>query len=492
MAVAPDGTIYAAGVGSKQAPSLVAPPVQVAPAPITAAGAPAGARPAASPAPPSTVGAPGRSVSGGSELYRIAADGYPSKIWSHAQEIVYAIAFDSTGRVLLGTGNKGEIYRIESDLLYTALLNAPPTQVTAFAPGRDGALYVATGNVGKVYQIGPELEDQGSIESDVFDADMFSYWGRLSFEGRGRIAVSTRSGNLDRPHQNWSPWSAPITSTDGGRVVSPAARFLQWKATLTRQGTELPELRSVEVAYLEKNVPPQISEIEITPPNYRFPVSILSVSASRSLSLPPLGRRAASPMPALTLETTTSTPTMEYAKGSIGARWIASDENGDTLLYTVYIRGEKETEWKLLRDKVREKYLSWDSTAFPDGEYRLKVAASDAPSNPRERALTNALEGERFIIDNTPPAIANVAAVRKGSQLEVRWHAADAVSVIESAEYSLDGGDWTAVSPTTMLSDSPRLDYALTLDKLTPGEHTIAVRVEDSYGNQATAKTVVR
>ena len=68
------------------------------------------------------------------------------------------------------------------------------------------------------------------------------------------------------------------------------------------------------------------------------------------------------------------------------------------MIYTVEIRGEKETQWKLLKDKVAEKYLSWDSTAFPDGEYRLRVTASDAPGNPPAEALT-AADGERSLRD---------------------------------------------------------------------------------------------
>ena len=72
-------------------------------------------------------------------------------------------------------------------------------------------------------------------------------------------------------------------------------------------------------------------------------------------------------------------------------------------MYTVEIRGTGETEWKLLKDKLAEKYLSWDSTAFPDGEYRLRVTASDAPGNPPAEALSTQMESSPFWIDNTPP-----------------------------------------------------------------------------------------
>ena len=183
---------------------------------------------------------------------------------------------------------------------------------------------------------------------------------------------------------------------------------------------------------------------------------------------------------------------MTYAKGYIGVRWSASDANGDALIYAVHIRGAKEIVWKPLKDKVREKYLSWDSTAFPDGEYHLRITASDLPSNPPEQALNATLDSDVFLIDNTPPRISGLTATRNGNKLNVRWKAVDSLSVISKAEYSLDGGDWLVVAPTTKLSDSRELDYDLTLDKITPGEHTIAVRVQDEYDNQSADKSVVR
>ena len=77
-------------------------------------------------------------MTGGSEVYRIGTDNYPQRVWSHPQDIVYAIGFDAQGRAIVGTGNKGNIYRIDSELVSTLLINAAPTQVTAFATGADG------------------------------------------------------------------------------------------------------------------------------------------------------------------------------------------------------------------------------------------------------------------------------------------------------------------------------------------------------------------
>ena len=183
----------------------------------------------------------------------------------------------------------------------------PLTQITAFQNGPGGRLYAATGNTGKVFEIGPEVETAKARSKATSSIPrLYTLWGRLSFEAHlngGQVAIATRSGNLDQPQKNWSAWSAAITSPKGGRVTSPSARFVQWKATLTADsGGHSPELESVDVAYLPKNVEPRIDEIEITPVNYRFPPPVLNLTAapsgpSQSLTLPPLGRRSSLTLP---------------------------------------------------------------------------------------------------------------------------------------------------------------------------------------------------
>ena len=182
VAVASDGSIYAAAAGNKQ----TAPSVPVAPAPVpTPSPAPGGGSTTLTVGARPTTPSPGlgaSAISGGSEVYRIQPDGYPRKIWSHAQDVVYALALDSRGRLMLGTGNHGSIYRVDTDHSYTRLLDVAPAQVTGFCGGTDGRIYAVTGNIGTVVSVGGEMAASGSLESDVFDAGGFTYWGRLSSE----------------------------------------------------------------------------------------------------------------------------------------------------------------------------------------------------------------------------------------------------------------------------------------------------------------------
>ncbi len=502
VALGQGGSIYAAGVGNKTGAFSVTP--LPAPAPVSAptatlqiSGSPVLS--VSHSGPPSTLGLPTPSIAGGSEVYRINADGSPRKVWSNSQDIVYAIAFDRDGQTILGTGNRGKIYRLDSDSMSTQLLDASPTQVTGFGKGPHDELYVVTGNIGKVYRIGPGFEKQGSFESEVLDAGTFASWGRVSYRGLGAISVLTRAGNVNHPESNWSPWTAlqpdaarttGCDSCGGGRTASPAARFFQYKVELASSASHsAPEVSYVEIAYLPKNVAPVMEEIEVAPPNYRFPAPTPTLTPTNSITLPPMGQSGRN-ITSSSIDLSSS-QSLNYAKGYAGARWAASDENGDSLVYKVEIRGVKESAWKLLKDGVREKYLSWDSAAFPDGEYVIRVTVSDSPGNPRDQALEASLVSDPFLIDNAPPQILNLAATPSNGKVEVQWKARDALSDIHRAEYSVNGGDWLLIEPVTRMSDSPEEDYRLVIDRA-PGEQVIAVRVTDEFDNQAVDKVVVK
>ena len=487
LAIGPKNEIYAAGVGSKTAAPAI-PSVPPSPQPVgvqrLGLAQPGGNAPAQTPPGP-------MNIPGGSDVYRISAQDAPEKLWSGGQDIVYALAIGPDGKLLIGSGNKGSLYRVESRTLYTTLVSFPVTQVTALLSARGGAIYAATGNVGKIFRLGPGTESEGTIDSDVFDSGGFSTWGRLSSGGDlngGTVKLAARSGNLDRPQQNWSAWTQPVSGPDGGRITAPPARFVQWKAVLTAGPHNMsPALDSVEADYLRQNVAPQIDQIEITPANYKFPVPTnLTLSSPATLTLPALGASPSSTKLNTETSNQTVTPAMTYSKGALGVRWVASDDNGDSLVYKVEIRGVKENDWKLLKDNLHEKYFSFDSTDFPDGDYRIRITASDLPSNTPADALETQAESDPFTIDNTPPKITGLSA----SSGAIRWHAADDLSVIRKAEYSVDGGEWTIVDPVTKLSDSQALDYVLTL-QLKPGEHTIAVRSADDFENTSIEKIVI-
>ncbi|MGC2474654.1 MAG: hypothetical protein WA485_09995 [Candidatus Sulfotelmatobacter sp.] len=486
LALDHDGNIYAAGVGEKRAGSGIAsaasmlmsiqsnpttaPPtggVTMAPAPTAV---PIGSFPVST------------NANGGSDVYRIAADGSPTRIWSSHDDIVYALAFDSQNRLLAGTGNRGHVFAINGPDDFLDLLKAPASQVTGFAKAPAGALYAATSNLGKIFVLGPGPENEGTYESDVFDAKIFSRWGRAEFRGTGNVDLLARSGNVDNPDRNWSAWKK-VDLNKGAEMNVPAARYAQWKAVL-RAGNTKPTVDSVTLNYLSRNVAPEIEDVSVqTGVRYQpMPKSTgLNLGSDVSGSS---GIHFDSPVPST------------HDRDAVGVKWSAHDDNDDQLVYSVYYRGDGETRWLLLKDNITDKAYSFDASLLPDGGYTIKVVASDAPSHSPGDALNTSRESRRFEVDTTPPRIENLAASVEGSKIRVHFRAEDGFSDIKRAEYSVDAGEWKYVEPIGQLSDSKVEDYdfkaALESAKDAASEHVVVVRVYDKYDNMGAAKTVLK
>jgi hypothetical protein len=490
LAVDAAGNIYAAGTGEKRGAATGPNVPQSIPAPVPPPGAP-------------PAGAPfvGSVNLAGSDVYRIAPDGSPEKLWSSHEDVVYALAFEANGQLVAGTGNKGRIYRIDKTGDFADLLKASASQVTAFAKAPGGGLYCSSSNLGKVFLMSSAPEAEGTFESDVQDAKIFSRWGRAEVRGRGNFELYARSGNVDNPDRNWSPWTRIDLGKDA-RVEVPAARFIQWRAVL-RPANPSTEVDEVAINYLPKNVAPVVEEVVVQVGAHFQSQPHMTAAETFVVGATPPAAPHVDLVPAATKD-----------RSSIAVRWSAHDDNDDTLVYSVYYRGDNQRQWTLLKSGISDKFYSFDSGLLPDGGYTIKVVASDAPSHTPEEARTHEKESQRFDVDNTAPRIEHLAARLEGQQLHVTFQATDDASPIKRAEYSVDAGDWQYLEPVGQLSDSKTENYDFNVLLPAPEawqdapeeqkhgrgknsaaprtEHAVVVRVYDRYDNVATAKNVVR
>lgn len=502
LALDPSGNLYVAAIGDKN-PGPPRPPTQQNEQENTATGQTITV----------TVGAPGLQqpqqptpfvpfpALSSAAVYRIAPDGSPEEIWTSRENSVYAMGLSPDGKLLLGTGNQGAIMQLDGDRVFSRLAKAESQQVTSFARTTNGTIYVATANPGKIFTLGPELGSEGTFESEPFDARIFSRWGRLTWWGENGagsgVELYVRAGNTSDPGKNWSPWAGPYRDPKGQEVECPPSRFVQWKATL-HGGSNPADLSWVEVAYLPKNVAPQIGSIAVQNPGVR-------VSGFGQQSGPPQASPVQLRMPAApgaqssASQRGSESPRFEPPPQGFGQKgyqavlWSADDANDDELTYSIFYRGENEKDWKLLKDKLEQKFYSWDTNSMPDGAYYLKVVASDDKSNSPNEALQADRVSERFVVDNTPPTISQITsepapAAAGDPAVTVRFRASDSASSIIRAQYSLDAGDWTIVPPVGGLSDSPAEQYTVTLRAIRAGEHTVSVRVYDQFENESAAK----
>jgi hypothetical protein len=421
-----------------------------------------------------------------SAVFRILPDGGTDIVWSSTSVTAFALLAGRDG-VLLGTSDKGRIYSLTGDGRDTLLIQSSEGQVSAMV-ARTGSVFVASSNQGKVFRYGDNVVSEGAYESPVRDGKLAATWGRIWWRGRGPIELQTRSGNSDKPDATWSDWSASYRDANGSQITSPKARFIRWRAVLhgtANSRASQAELEDVSIAYLPRNVAPEVLSITVMPPG-------VSLQQQPQMLTDP-NIESAGLDPSMFGMVSQTQPRRVFQRGARALQWAAEDRNGDTLEYAVYYRSLNETSFRLLKDHVRDNFYTVDGASLADGRYVFRVVASDAPDNPAAAALSGERTSEPVDLDNTPPTVRSVAAPAvAGDRARAAFDVEDATGRLKRADVSIDGGPWREVFPDDGIADSQRERFSVDLPIIGAGEHTISLRAYDNSNNVGSVSVVVR
>jgi hypothetical protein len=424
-----------------------------------------------------------------SAVYRINPDNSVETLWSSKEENVYdLLALDK--QVLFSTDESGRIYGLAPDRRVTLLLETKEAETTRLLASKNSIL-AATGNVGRVFRLGEVPGAGGTYEAPVHDASAVARWGSLSWRadlpaGCG-LQFRTRSGNSAKPDRTWSEWSEPLANPARSRIASPNARYIQWKAELKGANGATPMISGVTVAYLPQNTPPVIKNITVVQTANAGQAAKTAAASSSAYTVTVTDTDSSA--------TSSGTPTQALPRASteqITVSWTAEDADGDRLVYSLYFRGDDETEWKLLKADTHDAAFTFDADILADGRYFFRVTASDRESNPAAAARETELTSAPILIDNTPPVI-TIGTVRySAGSAHIELTAADAASPLRRCEYSLDAAAWVPLEASDGVIDSPRESFTLDLARLSPGEHLVVFRAADSANNTGVAKIVLK
>jgi outer membrane protein assembly factor BamB len=421
---------------------------------------------------------------------------------------------------------------------------ASDIQILSLLRGSDGRLWIGTGNTAAVYKLdaGTALSE-GQFVSGVLDARATAHWGTIRWNGTvpasDALSLETRTGATPQPDATWSDWSRPYAVTVGEPVVSPPGRYLQYRAALRGGiGAAGPVLREVSVYYQTPNQAPQVSLLSprggealrgiktlrwsgMDPDrdtlSYDLAVSADGGATWKDLKPPapslapatapaaPQKRPAHAPGAAMI----TAAPTTNHAAADLAADLarhpeisaemrarILADAPADA---TIAVAMPPEPAGEMTEtagdtgDPSRATTYSWDTAALPDGVYRLRVTASDRPSNP-SGALTDEKTSAEFRIANHAPSLVlfrhglTMLADRTVRLEGIALHPSVAIAGVQ---YRIDGGEWLAAGATDGIFDSPNEPFALTTLPLAIGMHKIEVQAQDEAGNTATQTITV-
>ncbi len=451
----PDGSLLAVAVSGQPAPAAApapapAPAPAAAPVPTVSVTTSVSAVVVGGAATPTTTSASTTSANAGEKgaVYHITADGLSDRLWRSTLDTPFDAAFDARGALVVGTGPNGKLYRVSGDPPRTVLSGqAPARQVTRLLPATDGSLWYATANPGRVLRMSGRLAARGTYDSEVHDAGAAARWGSIRWRGTtppgGRIELASRSGNTAIPNDTWSPWSDAYTEAAGSSIVSPNARYLQWRATLHGENDASPVLTAVTAAYLPRNLRPVITRLTVHAPGTVFQQTL----GTGDPPIAGLDERPSSPSAASTVGRE------GYRKGIRTFRWQASDENRDPLEYSVSYQRDGDNEWHVLRTGLRETVFAWDTTTIPDGAYRVRIGASDAAGNAPGAALVGERDSAVFDVDNAAPRIEVGARRREGGRVVVPFTVRDAQSPVQRVEIAVGNDDWRVVYPLDGVPD---------------------------------------
>jgi hypothetical protein len=389
---------------------------------------------------------------GDNAVYRLDADGAPREVLRF-KALVHALAW-ADDRLLVGTGPDGLLYEVREHGHDTVPLAKLDTgQILALLSQPDGTVAIGTGDPGSVVQLAPSYTSTGSLNSEVHDTKLVSRFGALSWRcdqpPGTSIVFQSRTGNVGEPDETWSAWSAEQTDSTKAEIASPPGRFVQYRARLkTSDPRRTPELRSVSLSYRTANLAPEITRLEVPD------LSTLDGAARQT---------------------------------RLNLRWDASDPNDDELNFTLMVRKEGWPDWiKLTELPITEKTFGWDTTAFPSGHYKVKLVASDRPSNSPSETLSRDRESVSFIVDHDAPSVK--VAPRAGAAVVTLT---DELTRLVKADYALDGGPWIAVFPDDGLFDTLHETITINLPDLKSGSHVLMVRATDSAGNVGAGDALV-
>jgi len=456
------------------------------------------------------------------KIYRLRPGAAPVTLVEKLAGAYAALAATKDGKVLACDG--ASLHEFLPDDTVLTSRSREPFESYSSAIAADGRIVIGTASGGAVWLA--EAAPAGWFESAIHDAERPADWGsvRLATGQGGPVRVKVRTGNTDRPGAGWSPWR---DVTDSLLVGATGTRYLQYRLEFS-SAQEAPAVREVEFSYLPANRPPAVKltspepgafwsgEKEIRwsgsdPDKDRLNYQLL-VSADGGKTWKPLEKAIAD----------SGTVQADNARGGNGGE--PSDEEmerqmreeldrhpdlpesvrkqmWDSRAAFIAKAREREAAARSRREeeagkdsapeqpsRTNDTSRKWDTRKVADGEYLLKVIASDELSNGSRSLTAEAISGPLRVCNTRPEAIlfAASAGFVDGRLRRLEGRADGRGAPVAAVEYRLDGkGEWATAEPSDGIFDQEREYFVINVSEAAPGKRSVEVRVKDAAGNTA-------
>ena len=394
-------------------------------------------------------------------LFQVYDDGRLRQIHALTQTYYTSVLTTDGGRIFAGSAQKGRIYLIEQDDSAATAFDVKETMIAKLLYRKKYGLWFVTTDGSALFK-NTGLANKAVYVSKVFDTKVPSRFGKLSWRSKGKLAVETRTGNTAEPEIGWSKWQklSHIRKHSGGQrsgnIRSLPGRYLQFRVHLRSPDASVDQ---TSFYYLPQNLATRVQ----------------SISISRGLR---------------NFVTTQQGP-IKPRSPVVKLQWKIANPDSDKTEYLLHVRRDGEAFWRPIETgnkPLTKTSFDWNTETFPDGNYRLRVTASDHSANSIHRSLQHNKMTSLFVLDNGKPQITDlrIRKSRVSGRLRDKW-----TNIAEIA-YSIDDAPWQIATTEDGILDSLDEHIRITLPKLPTGLHTFALRVADEAGNLGSVSTTFR
>jgi hypothetical protein len=138
--------------------------------------------------------------------------------------------------------------------------------------------------------------------------------------------------------------------------------------------------------------------------------------------------------------------------------------------------------------------FDWNTKSVPDGQYQIKVIASDYQSNPSD-PRTGEGYSQPFVIVNTPPVLtltASATTINPDKTITLKGIVTSKLAFVKGVQYQIDKvKDVYSAAADQGMFDSTTAPFTIQSLPQTPGPHTINVTATDEAGNTSSVSTIV-
>lgn len=393
------------------------------------------------------------------------------------EQRLLSLARRPEGDLLAGEAATGRILRIDRAGRRSLWVDLEDSDILALHQDDDGVL-AGTGNLGQVVALDAASRDGGTFTSRVLEASHVQRWGRLRVDGVAEgVEFSVRTGVRREPDSTWSEWTDPRDV--GEELQAPVAPFLQVRLTLAPESL----VSGFEVAWRERNLPPRLMALKVEPAGGDLDGGRLNGSPD------PVSQRFADGLGVeYSLYRERRAPDADRTAWARGLRtivWRAEDPNGDPLRYRVEVRRFPDGPWHVLAEDHPERVLAWDTRAWEDHTYEVRVTADDRTGNPQGDGRTAELLATPVHVDNTAPELDDVEREDDGT---LRFTGRDRGSpLVEASLRTGDAEDWVRLEPRDGVLDDGEEEFTATA-----GPGPVWLRLVDAAGNVRVEEVRVR